>query len=561
MMMMFQQRMILLCVWSWFCLLWSCQGLDDEKWLCCSKDDNDKCKEEEITSCNCKDRVYSIPGWNQPLPSPWYSGLLTYEFQGRIIHTHYILVLAEFDAEYARKPLIYWSNGGPGASSMFGLLTELGPLLWNQLSKETDEYRITGIPTPIYNPYSWTKLGHLLIFDQPAPVGFSFCEMANQTSSKSSIMDCAGLAWTDELAAQNSFRALQTFFQKYPGLLKRDLYLTGESYAGIYIPTLAREILNTQAAQNFSLRGFAVGDGCLGTRTGICGNLDPNSKFDFWLMLFLAGHNQIPLHTFLEIIRACKPFQEDHSSNDNDICNAIVDKAFQQVGGFYAYGLYDECTYSNGLMRQIRKQLQQQQQGLPLKGALNDYPCGGDLVMEEYLELDIVRKAFHVQDLDFFSGDNANGFAYTPTEPDLTGFYQQVVLDTPLRVLVYNGDVDPAITSFATQNWTSHLGLKTLQEWRPWTVDACRRMGGYVVRYQGDFDFLTVRGSGHMVPTNKPAATFTFLKAWLTKQDYPPYIFNCTAPPPASEYLMRSGITNQESVVAAIRKKNVRVAV
>ena len=76
-----------------------------------------------------------------------------------------------------------------------------------------------------------------------------------------------------------------------------------------------------------------------------------------------------------------------------------------------------------------------------------------------------------------------------------------------LKVLVYNGDTDPAITSFATQNWTSHLGFDEVQHWRPWTIDHCQQMGGYVTRYEGNFDFLTIRGAGHMVvsPSFRPS--------------------------------------------------------
>lgn len=60
-------------------------------------------------------------------------------------------------------------------------------------------------------------------------------------------------------------------------------------------------------------------------------------------------------------------------------------------------------------------------------------------------------------------------------------------------------DVDPAINSFAAQNWTSHLGFEEVEAWHPWTVDSCRRMGGYITKYAGNFDFLTIRGAGHMV--------------------------------------------------------------
>ena len=65
------------------------------------------------------DRVTHLPGYNAPLPSPWYSGYLTYNLTNQTIHTHYVLVMAErLEGETAedqsKKPLIYWSNGGPG---------------------------------------------------------------------------------------------------------------------------------------------------------------------------------------------------------------------------------------------------------------------------------------------------------------------------------------------------------------------------------------------------------------------------------------------------------------
>ena len=68
--------------------------------------------------------------------------------------------------------------------------------------------------------------------------------------------------------------------------------------------------------------------------------------------------------------------------------------------------------------------------------------------------------------------------------------------------MVYNGDTDPCINAFESQEWTESLGFKKTQDWRPWTTDNCQRMGGYVIRYENNFDFLTVKGSGHMVYNN-----------------------------------------------------------
>jgi carboxypeptidase C (cathepsin A) len=451
------------------------------------------------------DRVSSLPGYNAPLPSAWYSGYLDYELQGHKIHTHYILVEAEdVGSRKTPTPLIYWSNGGPGASSLFGLMTELGPLIFSDQSLQTNDYRDTGLPTPIYNTHSWTRLGHVLVFDAPAPVGFSYCDDDKQSTQ------C--LSWTDELASQNTYMALQTFFTtKFPQLQRVPLYLTGESYAGIYIPTLARRIVEGDFETN--LKGFAVGDGCLGTHTDICGILGNGARLDYWLVLFLAGHGQIPLSTFQEVMRDCEANVDiGFADTLNDACQEALHKLEKQVGGYYEYALYDECTYRNGI----------------LQGGVNDYPCGGGPVLDDYVTLDAVKDAFHVPNATFFAVDNAEGFDYTPTEPDISGFYKSQA--GKLKMLVYNGDTDPAITSFAAQNWTGHLGLPVEEEWRPWTTDGCKGIGGYVTRYKGGLDFLTIRGAGHLVPAYKPVASFVFLKSWIEDEAYPVFDKDCKSP-------------------------------
>jgi serine carboxypeptidase-like clade I len=328
-------------------------------------------------------------------------------------------------------------------------------LLLSDLSLESDTYRATGIPTPYYNVHGWSRIGHLLSFDQPAPIGFSYCNTMDENNDRPHA--CGDIAWTDELTAQNAYAALTAFYtDKFPMLRTNDLYLTGESYAGIYIPTLAREILrhnsditnsNSSDGGTIPLKGFAVGDGCLGTETKICGGLNHDKDpFDVLQLVFLAGHGQIPMNTFQEVMKACRPHSTGNSKCDDDFasawlrglaasqdgvghssddpaCRAALAHVEQQVGGVYAYGLYDECVYSGGLRR--------------VAGSVNDYPCGGDVVMQQYLDLPVVRQALHVES-EFYSVDNAEGdFDYTPTEPDLQDFYKSV--NGKLRVLVYNG--------------------------------------------------------------------------------------------------------------------------
>ena len=71
---------------------------------------------------------------------------------------------------------------------------------------------------------------------------------------------------------------------------------------------------------------------------------------------------------------------------------------------------------------------------------------------------------------------------------------------------VYNGDADPAINSFVTQNlfleefWKDQ-GAQVDELWRPWALAANDSYSaGYTQTYKNGFSYVTIRGSGHQVP-------------------------------------------------------------
>jgi carboxypeptidase C (cathepsin A) len=68
-------------------------------------------------------------------------------------------------------------------------------------------------------------------------------------------------------------------------------------------------------------------------------------------------------------------------------------------------------------------------------------------------------------------------------------------------------------------------------------------MGGYVIRYKGSFDFLTIRGAGHMVPTYKPDSAFAMIKAWIKNEEYPRFQKDCTGPSTKVERVKRVEVT------------------
>ena len=105
------------------------------------------------------------------------------------------------------------------------------------------------------NDYSWHKLANMIYLESPGNVGFSYISSSLETE----------LAVNDDIVAVENFQALQDWFRKYPTFKNNDFYITGESYAGIYIPRLAEKIVDYNAqvvsSKRINFKGFVVGNG------------------------------------------------------------------------------------------------------------------------------------------------------------------------------------------------------------------------------------------------------------------------------------------------------------
>ena len=79
-----------------------------------------------------EDRIVELPLFGTP-PTPQYSGYLDgtdgcdTTVNGAFCKIHYWYAASELDD----APVVLWLNGGPGSSSILGLLQENGPLLMN----------------------------------------------------------------------------------------------------------------------------------------------------------------------------------------------------------------------------------------------------------------------------------------------------------------------------------------------------------------------------------------------------------------------------------------------
>ncbi|KAA3671420.1 uncharacterized protein DEA37_0005224, partial [Paragonimus westermani] len=217
---------------------------------------------------NESDRIVSLPRLTAEPSFRQYSGFL--EGATPNIQLHYWLV--EAVGNHSGAPLFLWLNGGPGCSSLFGHLYENGPFI----------------------------LGNVLYLESPAGVGFSYAKDGNTSASDDTDDDVAGgvvmtinaaineayLAaqrrlqfistlvlrsqmkdilpvhaasfCVDRFTSLHNYRALWHFLKKFPAYKNRAFYITGESYAGIYVPTLALRLLNDGI--DLDLRGLFVGN-------------------------------------------------------------------------------------------------------------------------------------------------------------------------------------------------------------------------------------------------------------------------------------------------------------
>ncbi|KAL0436383.1 UNVERIFIED_CONTAM: Serine carboxypeptidase 3 [Sesamum radiatum] len=137
-------------------------------------------------------------------------------------------------------PVVIWLTGGPGCSSELALFYENGP------------FHITSNLSLAWNDFGWDKISNLIYVDQPTGTGFSYSS------------DDDDIRHDEEGVSNDLYDFLQAFFKEHPQYAKNDFYITGESYAGHYIPAFAARVHQgnkNREGLHINLKGFAIGNG------------------------------------------------------------------------------------------------------------------------------------------------------------------------------------------------------------------------------------------------------------------------------------------------------------
>jgi serine carboxypeptidase-like clade 1 len=355
------------------------------------------------------------------------------------------------------------------------------------------------------------------------------------------------------------------FEQKFPELAKNDFYITGESYAGVYIPTLSKQILDHTS---LPLKGIAVGDPCTDNKAqddsmnslwyaNKYGLMDEEVFDLLWNKcnirlpnLMTQGGISHVIATLNEELRWIEDVEARHQTAQSLYHKIILNGAFDQAK------VSAECTIA------LRKFMMSSSHGLSQSWKdlyIDDYSLFApvtsleDEQMTTYMSRADVRKALHVAEAPTTTWPGASvGFDYTKEymacnwgtpllDISMIDIYREIVPKLE-RTWIYNGDTDPCVSYEGTRLAVKQIQLDELDggSYRPWFYNQTAapleilatksalfgpnlvaqnmgaQFGGEVVDYKEGLAFVTFHGSGHMVPQFRPQAALHFLNQFLS---------------------------------------------
>ncbi|GLT75534.1 hypothetical protein SLA2020_472510 [Shorea laevis] len=432
------------------------------------------------------DRISALPG--QPKVSfQQFSGYVTVnKVAGRAL----FYWLTEAAQQPLSKPLVIWLNGGPGCSSVaYGASEEIGP------------FRINKTASGLYlNKFSWNTVANLLFLESPAGVGFSY------SNRSSDLLDTG-----DRRTAEDSLEFLIRWLDRFPRYKHREIYITGESYAGHYVPQFARQIMlhNQKSKKNpINLKGIMVGNA-----------VTDNYYDNLGTVTYWWSHAMISDKTYQQLMNTC----DFRRQKESDECESMYSYAMdQEFGNIDQYNIYaPPCNKSDGTTstRQSMRLPHRPHKHMLRKIAGYD-PCT-EKYAEIYYNRPDVQRALHANKTKvpykWTACSDVLNRNWNDTDVSVLPIYRKMIA-AGLRIWVYSGDVDSVVPVTATRYSLTQLKLTTKVPWYPWYVK--KQVGGWTEVYEG-LTFATVRGAGHEVPLFKPKAALVLFRSFLKGKPLP----------------------------------------
>ncbi|KAK9159694.1 hypothetical protein Syun_006035 [Stephania yunnanensis] len=450
--------------------------------------------------------ITNLPGFNGTFPSKHYSGYVTIdEKEGK--NLFYYFVVSERNA--SKDPVVLWLNGGPGCSSFDGFIYEHGPFNF-EANKAGG-----GLPKLQLNPSSWSKVSNIIYLDSPAGVGLSYSK--NQESYVTG----------DRETASDTHTFLLKWFEKYPEFLANPFYISGESYAGVYVPTLASKVVKGVGAgikPIINFKGYIIGNGVTDKE------FDGNALVPFAHGMGLISDD---LYKVFGALARIKDISIEMISNVRSTCNGSYWNPIQQdcqellnadIADLNIYDILEPCDHSqeareksanNDRLPSSFKTLGETAKPLPVRKRMfgrawplrapvidgivptwpqlmkyTTVPCVNDEVATSWLNNEAVRKALHVTEESFTWELCTDRIFYNHDLGSMLNYHKNLTA-RGYRALIFSGDHDMCVPYTGSAAWTRSLGYKIVEEWRPWHYDD--QVAGYLQSYEHNLTFLTIK--------------------------------------------------------------------
>jgi carboxypeptidase C (cathepsin A) len=383
---------------------------------------------------------------------------------------HYVFIESQNNPE--TDPLVLWLNGGPGCSSLDGFFYEHGPFLF---------YEGTTLQP---NPYAWNLNASMIYLEAPAGVGFSV------------LGDLANNSTNDYITAHDNLMALLQWFDKFPEYANHEFYITGESYGGVYVPTLAYSIVEYNQEVGYSainLIGIAVGNGVT------------DWEYDTAPAMFWMGwsHGMFPWSFFTQYQAACANVFSDSCQVQQGIMYSTY------MNNINMYNLYGNCTNTIGY---AGLEYTPWMHPAAIHSVTENVPCIDSGAANTYLNNATVQEAFHISSDASLPWGICADLNYT-TSPSASLWTYPTLISVGLRIFIYSGDVDGSVPFWGTREWIASLDLEMTQDHTSYH-DSTGQVAGYSEVYNG-LTFVSVKGAGHMVPQYKPEAALQMFRSFL----------------------------------------------
>lgn len=389
---------------------------------------------------------------------PSYSGFFTVD--ARYNSNHFFWYFPPFSAN-SSAPILLWLQGGPGGSSLFGLFSELGPLI-----AKKDGFSL--------RKYHWALNYHLIFIDNPVGTGFSYTK---DDEGYCSDQDCVG---------KGLYNSMQQFLTLFPDLRNNEFYITGESYAGKYIPALGMEIhrQNSRGNKIINLKGMAIGN-------GYC---DPIHQMDYGNYLYQHGlidDNQYELFQELEL-KIIDEIKKENWARADILMDGLME------GELHNYSYIQNFTGFNYYYNFLKTQ--------------NDEDFS---IFAKLLDNDMMRRSIHVGGLPFNDGVNVQIHLALDILKSIAPYITELL--SHYRMLFYNGQLDIVVAYPLTENFLQNLKFSSAEQYKTapryiWKVD--KDIAGYVKK-AGNLTEILIRNSGHLVPHDQPKWAYTMITRFV----------------------------------------------